>query len=139
MENLKMRTRKSFLTAPSEAKEQSALVHLLGVAYPKLKYRVGMEAGKRSANFAKKQGVSSGWSDLHFPYARKGKIGLWVELKKIDEKLFKADGITPKDERTKNQIETGAFLVEQKHEFHFAFGAEHAFKIIENYFSEEKP
>lgn len=139
MEILKMKTKNSILTAPSEAKEQSALIHLLGVTYPKLKYRVGMEAGKRSPNFAKKQGVTSGWSDLHFPYARKGKFGLWLEMKKRGEKLYKKDGITPKDERTKNQIETGAFLVEQNHEFHFAFGAEHAFKIIKEYFSEEKP
>ncbi|TGM22005.1 hypothetical protein [Leptospira meyeri] len=134
-----MKTKKSILGVPSEAKEQSALVHLLGVTYPTLKYRVGMEAGKRNPNFAKKQGVTSGWSDWHLPYARKGKIGLWIELKKKDEKLFKKDGVTPKDTRIKNQIETGAFLEKQNHEFHFAFGAEEAFKIIKNYFSEERP
>ncbi|MCW7475527.1 hypothetical protein [Leptospira levettii] len=134
-----MKTEKSILSAPSEAKEHSALVHLLGVVYPNLKFRVGMEAGQRNPLFAKRQGVTSGWSDFHFPYARKGKIGLWIELKKVDEKLFKADGITPKDNRIKNQIETGFFLACQNHEFHFAFGAQEAFKIIQNYFSEEKP
>ncbi|TGK45550.1 hypothetical protein [Leptospira bouyouniensis] len=134
-----MKTNKSILGDPSEAQEQSALVHLLDVTYPTLKYRVGMESGKRNPLIAKKQGVSSGWSDFHFPYARKGKIGLWIELKKKGEKLFKADGITPKDKRIKNQIETGSFLVKQNHEFHFAFGAEEAFKIVRNYFLEERP
>ncbi|TGN08590.1 hypothetical protein [Leptospira bandrabouensis] len=133
------RTKKSILGVPSEAQEQASLIHLLGVTYPTLKFRTGMEAGKRNPLFAKKQGVTSGWSDLHFPYARKGKIGLWIEMKKKDEKLFKKDGKTPKDERVKNQIETGRFLVAQNHEFHFAFSALQAFEIIKNYFSEEKP
>lgn len=136
--NPKGKSPMSLLAVPSEAKEQAKLNEMIAIKYPELIYRVGMEAGKRNPMIAKQQGLTSGWTDLHFPYARQGFHSLWIELKRKGFNLYKKNGV-PKDERISNQLKIIKELNTNNNYATFAFGAEEAMKVIDWYFGRVMP
>jgi len=124
----------ALLAVPSEAKEQANLIEMISIKYPELIFRVGMESGKRNPKLAKKQGVTSGWPDIHFPYSNNGYNGLYIELKHKGFNLYKKNG-EPKDQRIANQLRIIKVLQANNNIAVFCFGADEAMKTIDWYFA----
>ncbi len=84
-EEIKKKKVKPVVICPSEQQEQfrvHAWLEKRGIVHhhsPNGGYRDAREGAK-----FKRLGVSAGFPDLEFPYARKGYHGLYIELKRVD-------------------------------------------------------
>lgn len=67
-------------------------------------------------------------------YEPRGKYhGLFIELKKEGEKLYKKDGITPISEHVAEQIQCMQLLIERGYDCYFCIGFKQAMQTINNY------
>ena len=80
--------------------------------------------GKRNAAVAAKlkaEGVVSGMPDIHIPVARKGFIGLWIEMK------------AGKNKQTKNQMAIMDMLRNEGHKYEVCYSFEEFQKVVNGY------
>jgi hypothetical protein len=77
---------------------------------------------------------SKGWPDIFIPEPRGRYHGLYIELKKDGEKLFKKDGKTPISDHVAEQFELIDKLTDRGYSAGFAIGFDKAKKVIDHYF-----
>ena len=119
----------------TEAQEHKQVADYIKMQYPKVIFNSDMSGIKLTIGQATK--ASKLRSDHKFPdivlYHRNSLYnGLFIELKKTGEKLFKKDGMY-KSEHLRLQYETLVSLDNQGFLTDFAIGFNEAKKIIDNY------
>ncbi len=114
----------------NEHGEQSAVIdwanYYLGT-WPELKWLYAIP-NVRSSRIQRmrlgREGVKAGVADLHFPVARGGYFGLYIEMK-----------VKP-NKPTAKQSEFMHFVIEQGYRAIVAYGADQAIEMLEEYLSE---
>ena len=120
----------------SEAKEHEQLCTWIKLQYPGVVFNSDLSGIKLTigqAVKAKKMRSSRAFPDLVIYEQRKGYNGLFIELKKTGEKLFKRNG-EYKTEHLKEQAEMLEKLTQRGFMAVFAIGFDEAKKIIKDYF-----
>lgn len=117
---------------PKEAEEQTSFfqwLYLKSVKHPELKYAFAIPNGgsrhRLEAKNLKAQGVKSGVPDIFLPLARKGKHGLFIEMKRR-----KNSHTSPE------QKEYLAYLQSQGYEAKVCKGLDDAIALTEDYLKE---
>lgn len=117
----------------SEDAEQIALFDWAAIAvkqYPELRWLHSIPNGAnkspRQRLIFQRTGLKSGVADICLPVARKGFMGLYVEMKGWDKN-------GKPGQPSKNQLEFGEFVTEQGYLFQVCWGFEAARSAIEGY------
>ena len=119
----------------SEAQLHEAVCDYIRLQYPDVLFNSDMSGVKLTmgqAIKAKKLRSSKGFPDLVIYEPRNGKHGLFLELKRKGEQLFKKDG-SFKTEHLKDQSEVIAKLNRTNYVALFVIGFEEAKYIIDKY------
>lgn len=83
----------------------------------------GFRDAREGAKF-KRLGTSAGFPDIFIPRVRKGRYGLYIELKRVS-----GGKLSP------GQLYWRDLLISEGYEWHEAKGADEAIRIVENYLS----
>jgi len=116
-----------------EEQEQIAVVQYLRVAYPKVLFTIAPQGNKLSIGVAtkhKRMGYCAGTSDFLVFEARDGYFGLFLEMKR--SKAFGNSKIS------ESQIKFMEWAQKEGYKTAVAFGAQEAYKILDEYFSQGK-
>lgn len=131
---------KTFTLKKTEAQEHSMLCQWLKIKYPKCIFNTDMSGIKLSIGVAIKASTlrsHNGFPDLFIiePRNKNGIIfsGLFIELKRTGEKLFKKDGVTPINEHVAEQMFMQTKLRSRGFKCEFAIGFLQAQNIINDY------
>ena len=124
----------------SEAKLSEAIASYLRKNHPGVPFNADVLAGInlsiRQGSEAKKQGKTKSWPDFFIATPRRGYNGLFVEIKKAGERIFKVR--TP-DEYASEHIEDQAKMLQrlrnEGYYAQFAVGYQETIKLIEWYLS----
>lgn len=119
----------------SEANLHEAVCNYIRMQYPNVLFNSDMSGVKLTmgqAIKAKKLRSSKGFPDLVIYEPKHGVHGLFIELKREGESLFKKDG-SFKTEHLKEQGDMLINLAKRGYLAQFAIGFEHAKKIIDAY------
>lgn len=107
-------------------------------AFPNLIYRVDVGAdiklsiGQAKANKAV-QMKDRGYPDIHIAKAKKGYHGLYIELKRDQEEIYKKDGTYKKNEHLEEQIKMHERLREEGYLVLWGLGFNDTIKKIREY------
>lgn len=108
----------------TESQEQQALVLKLRWQHPEIKFFAIPNGGKRGKGEARRlvlEGVEKGTPDLFIAEPRENFFGLFIELKRADEKLSKV---------SQEQWITHEQLLDRGYQVKICYGAEEAYKEI---------
>ena len=120
----------------SEESLHQAVCNYLRLQYPKILFNSDMSGVRLTPGQAKKINSlrsSRGWPDIHIPEPRGIYHGLFIELKKEGEKIYKKDGITPISDHISEQIELMEKLYIRGYKVDFCIGFNSAKKMIDEY------
>ena len=120
----------------TEAQEHSQLCEYLRVQYPNIMFNTDMSGIKLSMGMAIKASKlrsHRGMPDLFIIEPRLGYSGLFIELKRTGEKVYKMDGSTPTSKHVEEQIAVQHLLLKMGFSAGFGLGFEHAKEVIDNY------
>lgn len=126
----------------SPAKEegtQIAVINYLRMAYPKAIVNSdlsGIRLTQGQAVKVKKLRTSNGFPDVVIYEPRRGYYGLFIELKRTGEKIYKKDGTLVADSHILEQAEMIEALKQRGYFATFAVGFNEAKNIIDWYFNE---
>ncbi len=112
-----------------------AIANYLRLQYPKVIYHfdyAGLYLTKAQAGKMKAIQGKKGWPDLFIAEHRGGYHGLFIEIKKEDEKLTKKDN-TPISEHIKNQSYMINSLSDNDYYACFCVGLDAVIKIVDQY------
>jgi len=113
-----------------------ALSVYIKLQYPKIIYHfdyAGLGLSKAQAGKMKEIQGERGYPDIFISEPRLCYHGLYIELKKEGEKLYKKDEITPVSDHVKEQIEMIIQLNNRGYKADFAIGFDDAKKKIDKY------
>lgn len=124
--------------AKREENLQLAVSKYIKMQYPKVLFTsdasgVRLNMGQAVAMKAMKSG--KGWPDMFIAEPSGDYHGLFIELKKEGEKLYKKDGVTPKTEHLEDQMVMIEKLHLKGYFACFAIGFDQAKTVIDNYLS----
>lgn len=117
---------------------QLGVCQYLRLQYPNVLFTSdasGVRLTMRQAVDMKNMKSEKGWPDMFIAEPRLGFHGLYIELKKQGEKLFKRDGVTYKNEHLEQQAEMISKLKQRGYCATFAIGFDDAKLVIDNYLS----
>lgn len=130
------RAKKAGKFVSPEGKVADQVCRYLKVLYPKVLFKFDFGAGailtgQQAAQQGRMQCVR-GWPDLFIVEPRHCWQGLFIELKREDEKLYKANGLF-RTEHLEDQSKVHLMLAERGYKCHFAAGFEVARILIDQY------
>ncbi len=115
----------------------SLVVQYLKIKYPNIIFRTDFSSGmKMSIGMAKRHKSlqsHSAYPDLFIAEPRGGYCGLFIELKTLHNKLYKADGTLRKNQHHEEQAKMLTMLYARGYQAKFAQGYGEAIKIISDY------
>ncbi len=110
----------------------------LRLQYPLVRFSSNFGSGMKmtmgQASIQKRQQSHRGYPDLFIIAPSKQYSGLFIEIKKEGEKIFKKDGKTYKSEHLESQAEYIDYLNENGFYATFGIGFDEIRKIIDDYF-----
>ena len=122
---------------PSEKSIHKQVATYLKLQYPKVIFRTDFAAGcKMSIGQAvahKALQSGPGYPDLFIAYPSKGYHGLFIELKKDISEVWRKDMIMVSSSHIREQAAVLQYLNNLDYKATFAFGFDHAKKIIDEY------
>jgi len=120
----------------TEENEHKQICDYIRLQYPDIIFNTDLSGIKLTigqAKKVKKLRSNNSFPDLIIYESRKGKHGLFLELKKTGTVLFNRDGSLRKNEHLKAQYDMIEKLRAKGYESHFAVGFEGAKFIIDRY------
>lgn len=121
---------------PSEDSLQKSVCDYIKMQYPKVLFTSdasGVRLTMGQAVKMKNMKSCAGWPDLFIAEPRGKYNGLFIELKKEGEKIFKKDNETPKSDHIADQIEMIQKLKDRNYFADFSIGFNWAKEIIDWY------
>ncbi len=120
----------------TEAELHKNICEYIRMQYPHVMFNVDMSGIKLTKGQAKKVSVlrsSKGWLDIWIPEPKKSYHGLYIELKREGEKIYKKDGVTPISQHIADQIKMMKELYLRGYQVYFAIGFDEAKILIDTY------
>lgn len=118
-----------------------AVAEYLKSQYPKIIFRTDFGAGVRLpihlAVLQKRMQWGRAWLDLQIVTQRHGHTGMFLELKRDDEKIFKKDGVTYVSDHIREQAEMMDRLRQENYYCSFAIGFDMSKALIDWYLDEK--
>jgi hypothetical protein len=122
---------------PKESNVHKAVVTYLKFAYPHVIFHTDFAAGCKMTmgQAIKNAGLQSGksWPDLFIAEPRNGDAGLFVEIKRSIDEVFKKDGSLKAGEHIEAQAAMIGKLKQKGYHAAFGCGFDHCKSIIDNY------
>jgi hypothetical protein len=123
---------------PLEGKLQNQVCKYLKLQYPRVLFRVDFGAGAlltgKQAKQQQYQQKTSGWPDIFICEPKGGFAGLFIELKKEGEVIYKGNGMF-KNDHIREQFAVHVALRERGFKCEFAKGFDQAKTLIDRYLS----
>lgn len=124
------------LTKPSEQSEQINVCEYLKYQHHNVLFTCDLASGiklsKNKAVMAKKMRSSKGWPDIYIAEPRGTFHGLYIEMKREGERIYKQNG-EPASDHIADQLKMHKKLQDRGYMVYFAIGFEQAVNLIDAY------